>query len=150
TVWVYGAASGTANEVDETAAFDLGRTDHIYTSSKVAAELVVHSFHHLYGQEFTILRYGIPYGPRMRDELVIARFVDNALTHKPIVVHGDGSQYRNYVYVEDLADAHVLALGSEGANGTFNLEGREQVTVRELVDAVVAVVPEHVDYEFGA
>src|SRR5262245_34164993 len=81
TVWVYGAASGTANEVDETAAFDLSRTDHIYTSSKVAAELVVHSFHHLYGQEFTILRYGIPYGPRMRDELVIARFVDNALTH---------------------------------------------------------------------
>jgi peptidoglycan/xylan/chitin deacetylase (PgdA/CDA1 family) len=86
----------------------------------------------------------------MRDELVIARFVDNALTHKPIVVHGDGSQYRNYIYVEDLAEAHVLALGPEGANGTFNLEGDQQVTVRELVDAVVAVVPDHVDYEFGA
>ena len=67
----------------------------------------------------------------MRDELVIAKFVERALSGEPIVVHGDGSQYRNYVYVEDLAHAHVLALGSAGANETFNLEGEERVTVRQ-------------------
>src|SRR5437588_440303 len=83
---------------------------------------VAHSYHTLYGQEFTILRYGIPYGPRMRDSLVIPRFVRMALAGEPLTIQGDGSQYRNYVYVEDLADAHVLALQAAAANEVFNLE----------------------------
>ena len=149
TVWVYGAAGGDAPVADETAVFDVSRAGHIYTASKLAAELVVHSCHQLFGQEFTILRYGIPYGPRMRGELVIARFVERALSGEPIVVHGDGSQYRNYVYVEDLAEAHVLALGPEAANQVFNLEGEEPVTVRQLVASVVDLVPNPVPVEFG-
>ncbi len=56
---------------------------------------------------FTILRYGIPFGPRMRDALVIPMFVRKALAGETITINGDGSQFRNYVYVEDLADAHV-------------------------------------------
>lgn len=148
TVWVYGAAAGEG-PVDEDAVFDLTRIGHIYTASKVAAELVVRSCHELYGQEFTILRYGIPYGPRMRDELVVARFVQAALAGKAITVHGDGSQYRNYVYVEDLAEAHVLALGDAGANEVFNLEGRESVTVRCLVDEALALTSEPVSVTFG-
>src|SRR5207253_246205 len=84
------------------------------------ADVVLRSYHELYGQEFTILRYGIPYGPRMRPSLVIPRFVGMARAGEPITVHGDGSQYRNYVYVEDLAEAHVLALGEASANEVFN------------------------------
>src|SRR5436190_21968162 len=149
TVWVYGAAIENGGPADETAVFDVRRAGHIYTASKLGAELVVHSCHELYGQEYTILRYGIPFGPRMRDELVIAKFVERALSGEPIVVHGDGSQYRNYVYVEDLAQAHVLALGPLGANQTFNLEGQEPVTVRQLVDSIVEVAPRKVAFQFG-
>ena len=54
---------------------DLRRAGHVYVSTKLAAELLAHSYREMYGQQFTILRYGIPYGPRMRDALVIARFV---------------------------------------------------------------------------
>ena len=139
TVWVYSGASGTGT-VDETTPFQLDGAGHLYTSSKLAAELLVHSYHDLYGQEFTILRYGIPYGPRMRDALVIPRFVGMALSDEPITIHGDGSQYRNYVYVEDLAEAHVLALGPAGANEVFNLEGGEPISVRHLVDCIAEVL----------
>jgi len=136
TVWVYGGAAVGEGPLDETASFSLKRAGHLYTSSKLAAELVVQSCHTLYGQEFTILRYGIPYGPRMRPSLVIPKFVSMALKGEPITIHGDGSQHRNYVYVEELAQAHVLALGDEGANEVFNLEGTERVTIRSLVHSI--------------
>ncbi len=143
TVWVYAGAPGGAGDppLEESSAFLLpGCGSHLYTSSKVAAELMAHSYHALYGQEFTILRYGIPYGPRMRDALVIPRFVRMALAGEPITIDGDGSQFRNYVYVEDLAAAHVLALGEAGANEVFNLEGAEPISVRYLIDSVAAAI----------
>ena len=94
TVWVYnGAADDGDGPLDEDASFRLEDMGHLYTSSKVAAEMVVHSYKTLYEQEFTILRYGIPYGPRMRDSLVIPKFVGMALRGDPLTIQGDGSQY---------------------------------------------------------
>ena len=65
TVWVYGATAGDG-ERSENALVELSRAGHVYVSTKLAAEMLVHSYRQMYGQEFTILRYGIPYGPRMR------------------------------------------------------------------------------------
>jgi UDP-glucose 4-epimerase len=149
TVWVYnGAADDGDGPLDEDASFRLGDLGHLYTSSKVAAEMVAHSYHTLYGQEFTILRYGIPYGPRMRDSLVIPKFVGMALRGDPLTIQGDGSQYRNYVYVEDLAEAHVLALRPEATNQTFNLEGRERISIRSMVESIGAAVGRSVDVTY--
>src|ERR1019366_5030539 len=57
---------------------------------------------------------------------------------------GDGSQYRNYVYVEDLAEAHVLALGPSGADEVFNIEGAVPITVRQLVESIGDLVTNEV------
>jgi UDP-glucose 4-epimerase len=155
TVWVYGATVGDGERTED-ALVDLRRAGHVYVSTKLAAELLMHSYQEMYGQEFTILRYGIPYGPRMRDALVVARFVRAALDGQPITISGTGNQQRNYVYVEDLADAHVRALAPAAASQTLALEGGTPVSVREIADTVrslVAPVPvEHVparnaDYE---
>jgi UDP-glucose 4-epimerase len=149
TVWVYnGAAVDGDGPLDEDAAFRLDDLGHLYTSSKVAAEMVAHSYKTLYDQEFTILRYGIPYGPRMRDSLVIPKFVGMALRGEPLTIQGDGSQYRNYVYVEDLAEAHVLALRPEAANQTFNLEGPEKVSIRSMVEAIGETLGRPVDVTY--
>ncbi|MER5863215.1 NAD-dependent epimerase/dehydratase family protein [Kitasatospora sp. NPDC002040] len=140
TVWVYGAAAGDGEQpgpgLDEDVPFDLGRSGHLYVASKLAAELVAHSYRDLYGQHFTVLRYGIPYGPRMRDELVVARFVQEALAGRPITIAGSGGQTRNFVYVGDLADAHVRALSAAAQDQTFALEGATAVSVREIADTV--------------
>ncbi|MFI5530114.1 NAD-dependent epimerase/dehydratase family protein [Kitasatospora sp. NPDC051853] len=140
TVWVYGAAAGEqdagAPELEEDTPIDLARSGHLYVAGKLAAELVAHSYRELYGQHFTVLRYGIPYGPRMRDELVIARFVQAALAGRPITIAGTGAQTRNFVYVEDLADAHVRALDSAAQDQTIALEGSTPVSIREIADTV--------------
>lgn len=140
TVWVYGAAQADPGpdrgELDEHFPVDLERSGHLYVAGKLAAEMLVHSYRELYGQHFTVLRYGIPYGPRMRDELVVARFVRAALGHRPITIAGDGRQTRNFVYVEDLADAHVHALSPAAQDQTFALEGPTAVSVRQIADTV--------------
>jgi UDP-glucose 4-epimerase len=139
TVWVFGAAAGEGT-VDESAVIDLERSGHLYTSTKLAAEMVLHSYAELYDVPFTILRYGVPYGPRMRDELVIAKFVGKALRGEPLTVAGDGSQTRNFLYVEDLADAHVLALGDAAVNQTFAVDGTEAVSIRQVAETVARLV----------
>ncbi|MFF7588242.1 NAD-dependent epimerase/dehydratase family protein [Kitasatospora purpeofusca] len=142
TVWVYGAALGEAGmedeeqELDEHVPIELDHSGHLYVATKLAAEMLVHSYRQLYGRHFTILRYGIPYGPRMRDELVVARFVQAALDGRPITIAGDGRQSRNFVYVEDLADAHVRALSPAAEDQTFALEGSTAVSVRDIADTV--------------
>lgn len=155
TVWVYGATAGTGERTED-APVDLRRSGHLYVSTKLAAEMLMHSYQQMYGQEFTILRYGIPYGPRMRDALVVARFVRAAQDGVPITIAGTGEQHRNFVYVEDLAFGHVLALAPSAANQTLALEGDTPVTINEIAETVqhlVRPVPlEHVpgrsaDYE---
>jgi UDP-glucose 4-epimerase len=133
TVWVFGAAAGDG-PVDETAVIDLTRSGHLYTSTKIAAEMVLHSYAELYDLPFTILRYGVPYGPRMRDELVIAKFVGKALRGEPLTVAGDGRQTRNF------ADAHVRALAPEAANRTFAVDGAEAVSIRKVAETVAGLV----------
>lgn len=146
TVWVYGAvpeeAESAGRALGEDTPIELGRAGHVYTSTKLAAELLLHSYRETYGVPFTILRYGIPYGPGMRDELVLARFVARALAGEPLTVAGDGEQFRHYVYVRDLADAHVRALTEPAAeNATIALEGTERVSVLEMAEAVRAHFP---------
>ena len=148
TVWVYNAADGH-EPLDEDAAMTPREVGHVYTASKLAAEMIVHSYAQLYGQEFTILRYGIPFGPRMRTALAIPQFVAKAMAGEPIRIQGDGSQFRRYVYVEDLADAHILALGPAGANHVINIEGEVPVSMRDMVDAVAAALGCEVLVEYG-
>ncbi|WP_239328904.1 NAD(P)-dependent oxidoreductase [Frankia sp. CiP3] len=139
TVWVYGASGGDLDDprsLTEDAEFAMSRAGHVYTSTKIAAELLLQSYQQTYDLDFTVLRYGIPYGPGMRDELVLARFLQKALKGEPLTVAGDGQQFRNYVFVRDLADAHVLAMDDAARNETIALEGNERVSVLAMAQAV--------------
>lgn len=131
TIWVYPPA---AQEFDE----DSGLTHpaHLYTATKLAGEMYCRSFAELSDLEFTILRFGIPYGPRARKEAVVPIFVDKALNGEPLTIAGDGSQSRRFVYVEDLADGVVRALQPIAANRVYNLVGEEEMTIRQLAELV--------------
>ncbi|MCH7562962.1 MAG: NAD-dependent epimerase/dehydratase family protein [Gemmatimonadetes bacterium] len=138
TVWVYSGCNGTY--VNEETPFYMPGAGHVYSSSKIAGEFLVHDYFNLFDLPFTVLRYGIPYGPRMRKELVIPIFIDKALDGEALTVAGDGRQYRNFIYVEDLADAHVLCLGREAENQVFNLEGMRRITIKEVAETVQSLV----------
>ncbi len=139
TVWAYGATVGNGERTED-APVDLARSGHLYVSTKLAAEMLMRSYLEMYDQEFTILRYGIPYGPRMREALVVAKFVSAAQVGEPIMIAGTGEQQRNFVYVEDIADAHVLALTPAAANQTLALEGDTPVSVNEIAETVQHLV----------
>jgi UDP-glucose 4-epimerase len=132
TVWVYSDTPADCHAEDA----GICPPAHLYTATKLAGELYCRSYRELYGVESTVLRLGIPYGPRARPETVVAQFVGRALAGEPLVVAGDGRQSRRFVYVEDLADGIVRALEPVAANRTYNLVGSEDTTVAEIARTV--------------
>lgn len=136
TIWVYSDVRAT--EVDEDS--ELGLPSHLYTATKLAGEMYCRSYGELYDVQSTILRFGIPYGPRARPAAVLPIFVNKALAGDPITIAGDGLQTRRFVYVEDLAEGVVRALRPEAAGRVYNLVGEEETTVRDIAEAVQQAV----------
>ena len=137
TIWVYGDATGP-EAVDEDAPLALPK--HFYTATKIAGEMYTASYGELFDLEHSILRFGIPYGPRSRPTAVVAAFTAKALAGQPLTIAGDGTQSRRFVYVEDLAAGVVASLAPAGANRIFNLVGRENTSVRAIARTVRDVV----------
>jgi UDP-glucose 4-epimerase len=129
TTWVYGKSEGTVSENTP-----IPPPDHLYTSTKIAQENLVISFNKHWGLPYTIFRFDIPYGPRMRSNMAIAAFVRRALNREPISIFGDGSQGRCFIHVEDLARGNVMGLDAQAKNQTINLAGSEFVTIRQIAD----------------
>jgi len=146
TVWVYSGCNGTY--VNESSPFFMPGAGHIYSSSKIACEFFICDYQKLYGSPYTILRYGIPYGPRMRMELVIPIFLKKAFDGKPLTLSGDGSQYRNFIYVEDLADAHIMALNDKAENEILNLEGMRRISIKEIAETIETLYDKDVTIEY--
>lgn len=109
---------------------------HLYTTCKTASEMICKDYFTLYGLSFTILRYGTAYGPRSRSDDVISIFVQKALSHQPLIIHGNGNQSRNFIYVEDLADGNIAALHNNAINQTYVFEGKIQITINEVAEMI--------------
>ncbi|HEX8754036.1 MAG TPA: NAD-dependent epimerase/dehydratase family protein [Solirubrobacterales bacterium] len=132
TTWVY--SDCPEQEVDEETPIPAPR--HLYTATKLAGETYCAGYAELYDLESTVLRFGIPYGPRARAAGVVAKFTDLSFEGKPLTIAGDGSTTRSFIYVEDLADGIVAALAPEAAGRTYNLSGDEVVTILEIAERV--------------
>ncbi len=132
TTWVYSDCAEQA--VDESTPIPAPR--HLYTATKLAGETYCAGYAELYDLEYTVLRFGIPYGPRARAAGVVAKFTDLALAGEALTIAGDGSQTRSFIYVEDLADGIVASLAPAAAGRTYNLSGDEVVTILEIAERV--------------
>lgn len=132
TIWVYSDCE--PEHVDETTL--IAAPSHLYTSTKLAGELYCKAYQQLYGMDYTILRFGIPYGPRAREAAVIPAFVNKALAGDPLTLAGDGMQSRKFVYVEDLAHGVALGLDDVAVNRVYNLASDETVTIRQIAETV--------------
>lgn len=99
-----------------------------YAASKKAAEVLSYTYHHLYGIDVSILRYFTVYGPAGRPDMAPFRFIKWIHEGTPITVFGDGSQTRDFTYVDDIARGSILAgkpMGEGGKAGheVINLGG---------------------------
>jgi len=136
TIWVYSDCA--EDDVNEDTL--LPPPSHLYTSTKLAGELYCKAYQELYGIDYTILRFGIPYGPRAREAAVIPAFVNKALKGDPLTLAGDGMQSRRFVYVEDLAEGVALGLHELAANRVYNLASNETVTIKQIAETVQELI----------
>ena len=111
-----------------------------YGAAKASAEAYCSAFAASYGLDAVSLRFSNVYGPlSFHKGSVVAAFMRRILDDAPLVVYGDGSQTRDYVFVEDLCDGIVVALNS-GASGTFQLGSGVGTSLTRLIEQIAAVV----------
>ena len=93
-----------------------------YAASKKGAEAMCYSYHYLYGIDISIVRYFTVYGPAGRPDMSIIRFIKWIDEGTPIELFGDGSQSRDFTYVDDIAKGTIKALKKVGFE-VINLGG---------------------------
>lgn len=103
-----------------------------YAASKKAAELMAYSHHYLYGIDVSICRYFTVYGPAGRPDMCIFRFIHWIDKGIPIELFGDGSQSRDFTYVDDIARGTIAAIKNVGYE-IFNLGGGNQPITLTLI-----------------
>ena len=109
-----------------------------YAVSKAASEQYAAVWHRLYGVDTVGLRYFNVFGPRQDPAseyaAVIPRFILQALRGEPVEIHGDGTQSRDFTYIDNVVHANVLAGEAEGAGGeTFNVGCGERISLLTMV-----------------
>ena len=103
-----------------------------YAASKKAAEVTCYTYHYLYGIDVSIVRYFTVYGPAGRPDMSIFRFIYKIMKDQPIEVFGDGTQSRDFTYVDDIAEGTVKALKPLGYE-IINLGGNKPYQLNEVI-----------------
>lgn len=106
-----------------------------YAASKKAAEAYASAYHHLYGTHTPRLRYFTVYGPAGRPDMAVHKFIDAIYHGKPITVYGDGSQQRDFTYVDDVANATTTALRVSG-DPAINIGNDRPKSVTDLIQLI--------------
>ena len=112
-----------------------------YGLAKYTVEKYLQLAYELYGLDYTILRYSNVYGPRQDSKGeggVVAIFADKLSNQERPVIYGDGNQTRDFVYVEDVAEANVLSI-KNNRNGIYNVSTCERISINDLLNAMIKV-----------
>lgn len=145
SIWVSGSQIGDV--VNEESPFDVKNITTIYEAAKLSQEMLCYSYlNEEGGPDYTILRYGIPYGERMWKGLVVRAFMSMAENHGIINIMGDGKQSRPFLHVEDLCRAHLLALKPIARNKIYNLGGTQMISIEELGHEVIKYFPARINF----
>jgi UDP-glucose 4-epimerase len=126
-----------------------------YAAQKLAAEYYAKLFYDLYGTETAVLRYFNVYGPRQDPSSpysgVISIFMTKALLNDPAVIYGDGNQSRDFIYVEDVVKANLLAATAKNASGqVMNIGSGRAVRINQLWHAICALSGRSLDPRYAS
>jgi UDP-glucuronate 4-epimerase len=104
-----------------------------YATSKRAAEMLGHTMHHLYGLNFTALRFFTVYGPRGRPDMMAYKVADNIFFAREVPLYNHGQMHRDWTYVADIVQGVVAAADRPLGFETINLGRGEPVLLAEFV-----------------
>jgi UDP-glucuronate 4-epimerase len=106
-----------------------------YAASKKAAEVLCHTYHHLYKMDVTVFRYFTVYGPAGRPDMSMFRFVQWIREGKPVRLNGDGEQSRGFTFIDDIGRGTILGLKPLGYE-IINLGGHESIKIIDLIHSL--------------
>ena len=106
-----------------------------YGVTKVAGEHLCRIYGKQHGLELTTLRFFTVYGPRQRPDMAFSHFISKALSDEPITVLGDGTQQRDFTYVDDIVEGCMLAARASGV-GCFNLGGGAVYELNDVISQI--------------
>ncbi|MDG1873840.1 MAG: GDP-mannose 4,6-dehydratase [Mariniblastus sp.] len=111
-----------------------------YAASKKSAELMAYSYHHLYGIDVSVCRYFTVYGPGSRPDMAVFRFIKWIDEGTPIELFGDGTQARDFTYVDDIARGTIASVRDVGYE-IINLgRGNKPVSINELIETLEQIL----------
>jgi UDP-glucose 4-epimerase len=127
--------------------------DTLYGAAKTFNEGLLRSFHAMSGLEYVALRYFNVYGPRMDIygvyTEVLVRWMERIAAGEPPLILGDGSQTMDFIYIDDVARANVLAAAADVTDVTFNVASGVETSLRELAGMLLNVMDSDLPVEHG-
>jgi UDP-glucuronate 4-epimerase len=118
-----------------------------YAATKKAAEAMAYTYHYLYRIDVSIVRYFTVYGPAGRPDMSIFRFIKWILEDKPIIVYGDGSQERDFTYIDDIAEGTIKALKPVGYE-IINLGNNHPHRLSEMIHLIEKYTNKEAKYQY--
>lgn len=123
-----------------------------YGATKYVGELYCKTFSNLYDIGSVCLRYFYVYGPRYAqfDHSAMVNFLNRVLENKSLIIYGDGSQIRDYTYINDAVEGTLLAAIKEDTRGeVYNISSGDGVTISELAQKIIKVTNANVEIKFA-
>ena len=125
----------------------------LYGATKMMLEGLLRSFNDMYGFPYVAHRYFNVYGPRMdthgKYTEVLIRWMERIDAGKPPLIFGNGEQTMDFVYIDDVAHANVLALTSNVSDEVFNVASGTETSLNELADTLLKVMGSDLRPEYG-
>lgn len=125
----------------------------LYGAAKVFNEGLLRSFYEMYGLDYVALRYFNVYGPRMDIygvyTEVLIRWMDRIAAGQPPLIFGDGKQTMDFVYIEDIARANILAAKASVTDEVFNVASGVETSLNDLAYSLAKVMGSDLKPEYG-
>ncbi len=118
-----------------------------YAASKKGAEALCHTYHYLYGLDVTVFRYFTVYGPAGRPDMSLFRFTQWIFEERPVHIYGDGTQQRDFTYVDDIARGTIAGLKPLGYE-VINLGSDTPVPLMDTVRLIETLTGKRAVLEF--
>ncbi|MFC1894286.1 GDP-mannose 4,6-dehydratase [Chloroflexota bacterium] len=109
-----------------------------YGVTKLMAEYYSRVFSEIYGLNVFSFRLFTVYGPRMRPDLAISVFTEQALRNGTIEIFGDGARTRDFTYIDDVVEANILAMKKTGS-GVYNIGSGNRISIGELAGKITEI-----------
>jgi len=144
---------GLAEEFPTTEKHHLYGNRTLYGAAKVFNEQLLRSFHEMYGLDYIALRYFNVYGPRMdiygAYTEVLIRWMERIAAGKAPLILGDGMQTMDFIYIEDIARANILAAKSNVTDEVFNIASGVETSLNDLASSLLKVMWSESKPEYG-